>query len=178
MSKAGPAADRDMMRLVAELYYIRDLRQPVIAELTGFSISKVSRLLAQAREAGVVRIAVEPASEERPALADELAKRFGIEVLITPGRELDPAAAARLSGVAAADVVIRELPESGIVGVAAGFTVGAMASALPQRSCRWSAAGTPSSSSWTAISSRAGSRIGSARRLCSSTPRRCWIRPR
>jgi deoxyribonucleoside regulator len=134
MSKAGPAADRDMMRLVAELYYIRELRQPVIAELTGFSISKVSRLLAQAREAGVVRIAVEPPSEERPALADELAKRFGIEVLITPGREPDPAAAARLSGVAAADEVIRALPESGTVGVAAGYTVGAMASALPQRS--------------------------------------------
>ena len=131
MNKAGPAADRDMMRLVAELYYIRELRQPVIAELTGFSISKVSRLLAQAREAGVVRIAVEPASEERPALVDELAKRFGIDVRITPGRSPDPAAAARLSGVAAADTVVRALPESGTVGVAAGYTVAAMASALP-----------------------------------------------
>lgn len=132
MSKAGPVTDRDMMRLVAELYYIRELRQPVIAQLTGFSISKVSRLLSQARHAGVVRIWVEPAPEERPALAAELGARFGIEVLITPGRELEPATAARLSGVAAADAVVRELPEAGTVGVAAGYTVGAMASALPQ----------------------------------------------
>jgi deoxyribonucleoside regulator len=134
MTRSGPVTDRDMMRLVAELYYVRELRQPVIAELTGFSISKVSRLLAQARDVGVVRIWVEPASEERPALASELGKRFGIEALITPGREPDPAAAARLSGVAAVDAVVGALPESGTIGVAAGYTVGAMASALPQLS--------------------------------------------
>jgi len=134
MTRSGPVSDRDMMRLVAELYYVRELRQPVIAELTGFSISKVSRLLSQAREIGVVRIWVEPASEERSALEAELGNRFGIEVLITPGREPDPAAAARLSGVAAVDAVVRALPESGTVGVAAGYTVGAMASALPQLS--------------------------------------------
>jgi DNA-binding transcriptional regulator LsrR (DeoR family) len=121
-----------MMRLVADLYYVRELRQPVIAELTGFSISKVSRLLAQAREAGVVRIWVEPPSDERPALAEQLGKRFGIEALISPGREPDPAGAARLSGVAAVDAVVQALPDSGTVGVAAGYTVGAMASALPQ----------------------------------------------
>ena len=54
-----------MMRLVAELYYIRELGQPEIAALTGFSISKVSRLLAAARAAGVVRISVEGAPSSR-----------------------------------------------------------------------------------------------------------------
>ena len=134
MTRSGPVADRDMMRLVAELYYVRELRQPVIAELTGFSISKVSRLLAQARDAGVVRIWVEPASDERPALEAELEGRFGIEVFITPGREQDPAAAARLCGAAAVDAVVRGLPETGTVGVAAGYTVSAMAAALPHLS--------------------------------------------
>ena len=49
---ASPAVggDPDMMRLVAELYYLRDHSQPEIADVTGFSVSKVSRLLAQARE--------------------------------------------------------------------------------------------------------------------------------
>jgi len=132
MGRSGPVTDRDMMRLVAELYYVRDLRQPVIAELTGFSISKVSRLLTQARETGVVRIWVEPGSEERPALAQDIGSRFGVEVVITPGREPDPAAAARLCGVAAADELVRRLPESGTIGVAAGYTVAALASALPE----------------------------------------------
>ena len=52
-TRTAPSADREVMRLVAELYYARDLRQPEIAEMTGFSVSKVSRILAQAREVGM-----------------------------------------------------------------------------------------------------------------------------
>ena len=46
------AGQREMLRLVSELYYVRALGQPEIAALTGFSVSKVSRLLAAARSAG------------------------------------------------------------------------------------------------------------------------------
>jgi DNA-directed RNA polymerase specialized sigma24 family protein len=60
-------SQREMMRLVAQLYYVRELGQPEIAALTGFSISKVSRLLASARASGVVRISVEGAGEFRGA---------------------------------------------------------------------------------------------------------------
>lgn len=134
MSRSGTLADREVMRLVAELYYLRDLRQPEVAAVTGFSVSKVSRLLSAARELGIVHISVEPAPEERPALADELAKRFGVEVEITPGRERDDAAAARLAGLAAADRLLPRLPELGEIGVAAGYTVSALAAALPRLS--------------------------------------------
>lgn len=132
--KAKPAADRAVMRLVAELYYARDLRQPEIAEMTGFSVSKVSRMLAQARELGVVRISVEPRTEEQPAIARELGDRFGVEVWLTPGRETEPSAAARLCGVAAADRVAAWIPSSGALGIAGGYTIDALASALPRRS--------------------------------------------
>lgn len=121
-----------MMRLVAELYYSRDLRQPEIAELTGFSVSKVSRLLAGAREMGVVRIAIEPASETQPEVARELADRFGLEIELTPGRETDPAHAARLCGLAAAERIVARLPEAGTIGIAGGYTVDALVSALPR----------------------------------------------
>ena len=46
-------SQREMMRLVAQLYYVRELGQPEIAALTGFSISKVSRLLSAARTGAV-----------------------------------------------------------------------------------------------------------------------------
>jgi len=121
------------MRLVADLYYQRDLRQPVIAEMTGFSVSKVSRILAQAREVGIVRISIEPATDEQPALARELAERFGVEVHLTPGRETDPSAAARLCGVAAAEHLADWIPTSGSLGIAGGYTIDAVASALPPR---------------------------------------------
>lgn len=122
------------MRLVAELYYTRELRQPEIAEMTGFSISKVSRILAQAREAGIVRVSIEPAGDEQPAIGRELAEQFGIKVHVTPGREGDPTAAARLCGVAAAEAVGAMIPSGGSFGIAGGYTIDALASALPGRS--------------------------------------------
>lgn len=124
--------DRDVLRLVAELYYTRDLRQPEIAALTGYSVSKVSRLLSQAREAGVVTIAIEPTPHNRPALAGELGARFGVEVVITPGREVEPTMASRLCGLGAADAISAWLPESGVLGVTGGLTMDALASGLPR----------------------------------------------
>lgn len=120
-----------MMRLVAELYYLRDLTQPEIARLMGFSISKVSRLLAQARANGVVRISVEPPSAVEPRVAAALADRFGVEVHLTPGGDPHPSIAARLCGVGAADIVAAELPRSGVVGITGGYTIGALVSAMP-----------------------------------------------
>jgi DNA-binding transcriptional regulator LsrR (DeoR family) len=122
------------MRLVAELYYARDLRQPQIAEMTGFSVSKVSRILTQARGSGIVRISVEPPSEKQPAIARELGSEFGLDVWLTPGREADPSAAARLCGVAAAEHVAAWIPSVGSLGIAGGYTIDALASALPRRS--------------------------------------------
>lgn len=131
MSRAEPAADRDIMRLVAELYYERELRQPEIADLTGFSISKVSRLLSAAREQGVVRITVEAPEGGRTAAAEALATRFGVTVELTPGGGGDEASVSRLAGLAAADHLVPLLPHEGVVGIAAGYTVAALVSALP-----------------------------------------------
>lgn len=131
MARTEPAGDRDIMRLVAELYYVRELRQPEIADLTGFSISKVSRLLSAARERGVVRIDVEPPTPGRTPAAEALTRRFGIEVELAPGGGGDDAAASRLVGLAAADHLVPRLPTEGVIGIAAGFTVAALVSAMP-----------------------------------------------
>lgn len=129
---SGPLSDREVMRLVAELYYERFLGQPEVAAMTGFSVSKVSRLLSAARAQGIVHITVEPAPEERPVVAVELGERFGVLVEITPGRERDEAAAARLCGLGAVDRVLPRLPETGAVGIAAGYTMAALAAGLPR----------------------------------------------
>lgn len=134
MSRAEPASDRDIMRLVAELYYERELNQPEIADLTGFSISKVSRLLTAAREQGVVRITVEAPQGGHTAAAEALASRFGLEVQLTPGGGGDDPAGSRLAGLAAADHLAPRLPHEGAVGIAAGYTVAALVSALPAMS--------------------------------------------
>jgi DNA-binding transcriptional regulator LsrR (DeoR family) len=125
---------REMMRLVAQLYYVRELGQPEIAALTGFSISKVSRLLATARSSGVVRISVEGAPAAPTPVARALAEALGVEVWITPGHETAPALAARLCGVAAAPRLADELPADGAIGLTGGYTVESLVAALPASS--------------------------------------------
>jgi len=137
MAQATPAAetsDEDMMRLVAELYYLRDQSQSAIAELTGYSISKVSRMLAQAREAGIVRISVQPAPDQLRDVAESLTAALPIGAAhITPGRSDDPVRATRLAAVAAAPWVADLLPAEGVLGLAGGYTIAALVDALPAR---------------------------------------------
>jgi len=128
---AEATSQREMMRLVAQLYYVRELGQPEIAALTGFSISKVSRLLSSARSAGVVRISVEGASSVPPPLARSLSDALTVEVWVTPGHETSPALAARLCGVAAAPRLAGELPSEGAIGLTGGYTVESLVAALP-----------------------------------------------
>ena len=128
---AEATSQREMMRLVSQLYYVRELGQPEIAALTGFSISKVSRLLAAARASGVVRISVEGAPSAPTPLASALSDALGLEVWVTPGHETAPALAARLCGVAAAPRLAEELPDEGAIGLTGGYTVESLVAALP-----------------------------------------------
>jgi DNA-binding transcriptional regulator LsrR (DeoR family) len=128
------SSQREMMRLVAQLYYVRELGQPDIATLTGFSVSKVSRLLAAARAAGVVRISVEGAPSVPTPLARRLSEALGLEVWLTPGHETAPALAARLCGVAAAPRLADQLPAEGGIGLTGGYTVESLVAALPSAS--------------------------------------------
>jgi DNA-binding transcriptional regulator LsrR (DeoR family) len=129
---AEPSGDgREMLRLAAELYYGREMGQPEIAALTGFSVSKVSRLLAAARASGVVRITVEGTPAEPSPLERALSAALGVEVWATPGHDRTPAVAARLCGVAAAPRLAAELPSDGAIGLTGGYTVESLVDALP-----------------------------------------------
>lgn len=129
------APDDEMARLVAELYWVRGHSQSSIAELTGYSISKVSRVLAHARAAGIVRISVQPTADQLAELAGRLAKALSIEdAHLTPGHTDDPGRATRLCAVASAPRMAEMIPEAGVLGLAGGYTISALVDALPQRS--------------------------------------------
>jgi DNA-binding transcriptional regulator LsrR (DeoR family) len=137
IDSTGPAeapestSQREMMRLVAQLYYVREIGQPEIATLTGFSISKVSRLLAAARSSGVVRISVEGVPSAPTPIARALSAALAVEVWVTPGNDTAPALAARLCGVAAAPRLAGELPDEGAIGLTGGYTVESLVAAMP-----------------------------------------------
>lgn len=120
-----------MLRLVADLYYLRGRSQPEIAELTGFSVSKVSRLLTQARERGIVHISIERDPDDLRPLERELSAALGITVALTAGSDPRPVLAARLCGVAAGPLVAEQLPISGVVGISGGYTISALITGMP-----------------------------------------------
>lgn len=120
------------MRDVAVAYYVDHLTMETIARNLGQSRSSVSRLLRDAREAGVVSIQV---SEVDPAdpVAGELGDYFGVTVhpVAVPEPSDD---SARLDRVArtAATLLHGWIDPGCTLGVAWGTTVGAITQHLPQ----------------------------------------------
>src|SRR5688572_14653473 len=68
----------DRLRLVARLYYMDGLGQSEVARFAKVSQAKVSRLLALAKERGIVRITVADYEPRRRELEAQLIARFGL----------------------------------------------------------------------------------------------------
>lgn len=119
------------LRLVAELYYVRQLGMKEIAGIIGQSTATVSRMLSQARDSGMVRITVEPVGIGLEERSSRLSERLGVECTILPGHVADSVGASRHLGAESATLVANRIPRRGIVGLAAGHTVHALIGSLP-----------------------------------------------
>ena len=72
----------DRLRLAARLYYIDGLGQNEVAKFVKVSQAKVSRLLALARERGIVRISVADYEPRHTELEAQVRSRFGLTTVI------------------------------------------------------------------------------------------------
>lgn len=94
MTRAGPEGDvREVMLRAAQLYYERGLPQKEVAKRLLVSRPEVSRLLARAREEGIVRITVVPPTrrEYLESLRVKLSRAFDLQhVALAPGRQEVP----------------------------------------------------------------------------------------
>ena len=133
-------SEEDLLVQLAWLYYVANLNQEEIAARLGVSRFKINRLLARARETGIVRISIDHATVATLELGEAIARRFGlIECIVTPatGPLGDPAseeaAARRAVGIAAAAFLTRRLEEADrlVVGLAWGRTIAALGEAMP-----------------------------------------------
>jgi DNA-binding transcriptional regulator LsrR (DeoR family) len=107
----------ELLYRAARLYYLEDATQAQVAEALGTSRPTVSRLLAEARATGIVRIEVrEPDPVDTRPLADQLAHALGLtRAWVAPGatgtslgRALAPAVsdALRLADLRSGDAVL------------------------------------------------------------------------
>jgi DNA-binding transcriptional regulator LsrR (DeoR family) len=85
---AGQDESDNLLRLAATLYYRDGLDQGDVADLMGISRSTVSRLLARAREKGIVRISVEHYDPRHHALEEQLQRRFRLNHAIVIRTEM------------------------------------------------------------------------------------------
>jgi DNA-binding transcriptional regulator LsrR (DeoR family) len=121
----------ELLRWVAELYYLQQQGQAEIAALIGASVSKVSRLLAEARRQGIVTIHVSASRVGESDFERELARKLGLRaVYLAPARVTDASTASRAAALMAARMLPRLLPPRGIIGFSGGYTVAQLAHAL------------------------------------------------
>lgn len=132
MPRKPDPIDRRLLSKVSKLYYEQELSQQEIARRLQLSRPKVSRLLGQARDEGIVQITVLSPPDTYADLEQQLEVEFGLlEAVVTEGGEgLAPAQLAREIGAAAAAYFRRTLQDGDVVGISWGTTLNAMVHAL------------------------------------------------
>jgi DNA-binding transcriptional regulator LsrR (DeoR family) len=125
-----PVEFADPLIWVAWLYYEEHLTQEQTAQVLGVSRATVANLLQEAREVGVVTIAVAPQHLRSVGMAREICQRFDLaECLVVPNdRGLNPPH--ERVGRAAARLLADRLEKDDVLGVSWGRTILALSEAM------------------------------------------------
>jgi len=124
---SNPSYTDEQLILAARLYYLDELPQTRVAELVNVSQAKVSRMLALARERGIVRISVPEFEPRDLSLEAQLAGTFGIEAVVVRSiTGLQSADLRRSVGYFAAPIVAGWLEAASTVALAGGRTMQAL----------------------------------------------------
>lgn len=129
----SPCSD-EQLRLAARLYYLDGLGQIEVARFVKVSQAKISRLLALARERGIVRISVAEYEPHHAALEQQLRRRFGLRAVAViktvEGATVDDAR--RAVGRFGAPFVASLIPANSVVAIAGGRTMRELVQLLPE----------------------------------------------
>lgn len=114
----------DQLILTARLYFLEGLAQAQIGKLVNVSQSKISRMLALARQRGIVRVMVPEYEPRNGSLERRIRERFGVEpVVIRAASGSRVEELRQIMGYFAAPVVGRWFHSGGKVAVSGGRTL-------------------------------------------------------
>ena len=124
----------DRLRLAARLYYLDKLGQNEVARFVKVSQAKVSRLLALARERGIVRITVADYEPRHSALEGRIRARYGLPtvIVIKAVEGLTGGDLRRTVGHFAASALDALIKSGDVVAIAGGRTIFELIHHLPQ----------------------------------------------
>ena len=132
MAKLTPIDEQRLLVKVSKMYYEEGLTQDEIIQRLNLSRSKISRLLQQARDEGIVQITVVTPKHIYSDLENRLEKQFGLfEAIIVETRAGDSQEnILRELGIAAAGYLERSVTASTTLGISWGSTLHSMVAAL------------------------------------------------
>jgi DNA-binding transcriptional regulator LsrR (DeoR family) len=126
--------DEQLATRAAWLYFVTGLTQAQIGKKLGINRIRVNRLLAEARDRGLVQIRIAGRLADCVALENRLVQRFGLaEAIVVPSppdSKLIPQIIAAAAGVA----LSARLPQARSVGVGWGRTLRLSLQSVPRRS--------------------------------------------
>ena len=133
--RAKSADELRLLTKVSRLYYDDGLNQEDIVVRLHLSRSKVSRLLQQAREEGIVKTVIIPPPGIYSELESRVESKYRIqEVIIADVRDPDsPDMLSRELGAAAANYLMRVISDDDVIGVSWGYTISGMVAALASK---------------------------------------------
>ena len=136
---------RDLMVRAAWLSYVAERTQNEIAAILGVSRIKIARLIAEARQLGLVKIEIDHALSETATIEETLRRRCGLSFCSVTPPLLDPPSgrargiddddlARRAVGLEAATILRRQIAQdrdgAHVFGLAWGRTISALADAF------------------------------------------------
>lgn len=132
MARKPQPVNLRLLSKVSRLHYEQNLTQYEISERLHLSRPKVSRLLQQAQQEGVVKITVHLPPGGYADLEDQLEKRFHLQevVVVDVANPDSQNSVSHELGVAAANYFQRTIQDKDIIGLAWGSTLSAMVNAL------------------------------------------------
>jgi DNA-binding transcriptional regulator LsrR (DeoR family) len=129
--------DYDTARLISQvltMYYVEEKSQKEIAEALGLSVTKVNRLLKQAREQGWVEITIHTPFQSVFEIERRLQAAFGVpEAVVVPHLSEDPDAILQTVGRAAANYLLQHLRDGDSICISGGKALYAIVQGLEAR---------------------------------------------
>lgn len=132
MIRVNNSVENRLLSKVSSMYYDQEYNQQQIADRLHLSRPKISRLLKQAREVGIVQISVVKPSESFIELESLLEGKFGLkEVIIVDADSQDSEKTIKKQiGQEAANYLLRTISDGDAIGVTWGTTLQAMVDSM------------------------------------------------
>lgn len=125
--------DRDTATRASWLYYVEGLTQAQVARRLGINRIRVNRILAQARESGIVQIRVNGKLADCARLEAALIGRFGLTNAVVVPTPEDENSVAQVIALEAGHVLSRRLEPGIAVGIGWGRTLRLSLAAIEER---------------------------------------------